>query len=143
MKLASTATGRSLAAAVGAMCAQSAWAAFANHSHGQAAMIRAAVTQGACSFGMTLFITLFLEFLLSKLQSVAPLPRALSVAAISVCVMITIQVTAHALTRTPELTATIAAPACIGTFYCASYAWGRVFLERPAQAILQSKTSSS
>jgi hypothetical protein len=96
------------------------WAAFANHAHGEAAMARAFLLQGALSGFLTLLLKRGLEWGHGRLggwagRLVPPLVSCLTIAAVLTAV--------HSLAGTPEVPGTIAVPWSVSTLYGFAYAW--------------------
>ncbi|CAN0620813.1 conserved membrane protein of unknown function [Burkholderia multivorans] len=130
---------RSLLASIGAMCLQGAWAAYANHAFGPWVAGRAAVVQGACSFGMTYAVTRLIEWLVMAFRANRQALRVAKTVVLAVAWMIGMQTLAHWLAGTPHIAITIAPAATLGTIYCTVYTLGRVALDKRAPAGIEAE----
>ena len=99
-----------------AFLAMGAWAAFANRSHGPAAMAMAGVIQAAISCAITLILKRSLEAMFARLRGPA---AVIAPPTVTMAVVLAVLVTIHTLAGTPEVWATIAVPYTVSS----SYAW--------------------
>jgi hypothetical protein len=99
-----------------AFLAMGAWAAFANRSHGVAAMALAGAVQGAISCGITLVLKRSLEAMFARLPGVVAI---VAPPLVTMAVVLAVLVTIHRLAGTPEVWATIAVPYTVSS----AYAW--------------------
>ena len=111
--------GRSVVHVLGAVVVMGGWAAFANRSHGAAAMLTAAVVQAAASAGVTYTLKTSLEAMAGRLDGVAALVVPPTV---SCAVVLLVLVTAHRLGGTRALWSTIAVPYAASSTYAWVYA---------------------
>jgi hypothetical protein len=110
---------RGLALAVAAGCMYGAWAFWANVGHGTAAGWRAAGTQFAVSFVVTLTITTLMEQVHARLSS--RLARVGGALAASVGATVTFTLALHWASGTPEIVATVVPVLMLGSLYCIAY----------------------
>lgn len=109
---------RSLLSATIGLIGYGAWAWYANSGYGEAAALKAAITQGSYSFSITLVLTLLMEYLYRRSQSVllTALPTSLMLYISSY--------TVNYLAGTPEILMTILPGAIISTIYAIAYSLG-------------------
>lgn len=98
------------------------WAFFANRQHALGDAVQAALLQGALSG----FLTGCLKMIADRLRAV--LPRWWQAAGLSLMFSVTLLLTAHWATGTPELLATVAVPLLVS----GSYIFGYCYLRREA-----------
>jgi hypothetical protein len=114
-----------------AVLAMGGWAAFANRSHGAAAMALAGAVQGALSGAITFFLKRSLELMGAR----SPLAFAWLVPPLISCsVVLVILRGVHALAGTPEIWKTIAVPYAVSSLYAWIYAFSLYAARRRATA---------
>ena len=116
-----------LAHMLGAFLVMGGWALFANHAHGFAAALPAAILQGLLSAGITLTLKTVIERLAPRFAGVAALFAPPLIAAGLSAVLLT---TLHHLAGTPEILATVALPLTVATSYAAIYNYSLFAMRR-------------
>ena len=118
----STALRRSAVMAAGAFVLYGGWAAYANRAYGLATAFKAAVTQGAISFLVTLFMTLILEFIF---HSIGPKFLRFIVTAVGTQTVVAVMTfTVHYIVGTPEILVTMAPSFIVSSTYSILYTTG-------------------